>query len=209
QAFGDRAFVSFAASMIASYALSYQMYLALPLEVQRAGGGQWAVTALYAVSALLGIAGQVRLTAWCGERWSRGQAITRGLALMGAAFLPMVAAAQLHLPRAATLTAALVCALLLGAGTLVAFPFEMATIADMAGEELVGTYYGLYNLASGAGILAGNLLSGALLDVAAEAGWAGLPWLSLTFAGLVSALAVARLEHRSALRPRLPATMAT
>ncbi|MFI7464852.1 MFS transporter [Nonomuraea sp. NPDC049646] len=208
-AFGDRAFVSFAASMIASYALSYQMYLALPLAVQRAGGGQWAVTALYAVSALLGIAGQVRLTAWCGERWSRGQAITRGLALMGAAFLPMVAAAQLHLPRAATLTAALVCALLLGAGTLVAFPFEMATIADMAGEELVGTYYGLYNLASGAGILAGNLLSGALLDVAADAGWAGLPWLSLTFAGLVSALAVARLEHRRALRPRLPAAMAT
>ena len=32
RAFGDRAFVSFAAAMIASYALSYQMYLALPLE---------------------------------------------------------------------------------------------------------------------------------------------------------------------------------
>ncbi|GGS62156.1 MFS transporter [Nonomuraea spiralis] len=205
QAFGDRAFVSFAASMIASYALSYQMYLALPLQVQRAGGGEWGVTALYAVSGLLGIAGQVRLTAWCAERWSRGQAITRGLALMGASFVPMVVAAQLHLPPAAMLAAALVCALLLGAGTLVAFPFEMATIADMAGERLVGTYYGLYNLASGAGILVGNLLSGALLDVTAGAGWAGLPWLALAAAGSLSALAVARLDRRQALQPRLPA----
>ncbi|MET7462207.1 MFS transporter [Nonomuraea sp. NPDC005501] len=73
QAFGDRAFLSFAAAMIASYALSFQMYLALPLEVQRLGGGQAGVMALYAVSAVLGIAGQVRLTAWCAQRWSRAR----------------------------------------------------------------------------------------------------------------------------------------
>ena len=33
-------FVSFAAAMIASYVLSFQIYLALPLEVERLGGGE-------------------------------------------------------------------------------------------------------------------------------------------------------------------------
>ncbi|MFD2351131.1 hypothetical protein ACFSTC_20070 [Nonomuraea ferruginea] len=46
------------------------------------------------------------------------------------------------------------CTLLLTLGTLAAFPFEMATIADLAGDRLIGTYYGVYNLLSGIGILA-------------------------------------------------------
>ncbi|MEU8364325.1 MFS transporter [Nonomuraea sp. NPDC048882] len=201
QAFGDRAFVSFAAAMIASYALSYQLYLTLPLEVQRSGGGQAGVTALYVISALLGIAGQVRLTAWCSKRWSRGQAISRGLAFMGAAFLPLAAVAALRLPDGWTMPAVVLCTVLLTAGTLAAFPFEMATIADMAGDRLIGTYYGLYNLLSGVGILLGNLLSGAMLDAAHASGWTALPWLLLTAAGLISAGAVLRLDRRRRLSP--------
>ncbi|MEV0593306.1 MFS transporter [Nonomuraea cavernae] len=208
QAFGDRAFVSFAAAMIASYGLSYQMYLGLPLEVQRVGGGEWGVTALYVISALLGIAGQVRLTAWCAARWTRGQAITRGLGLMGLAFLPMALAAHLPLPAPWAMAPVAGCAVLLTMGTLMAFPFEMALIADMAGDRLVGTYYGLYNLLSGVGILAGNLVAGALVDVARGSGWPGLPWALLAVAGLASAGAVRRLERRDRLAGagQVPAT---
>jgi len=201
QAFGDRAFVSFATAMIASYALSYQMYLGLPLEVARIGGGDAGVMALYALSALLGIAAQVRLTAWCTARWSRGQAIARGLALLGLAFVPLAAVAPLPLPLWATMAALIACTFLLTLGTLIAYPFEMATIADMAGPRLIGTYYGLYNLLSGVGILAGNLLAGALIDVARSSGWVSLPWLLLAGAGLVSAAAVTRLGRRD----RIPA----
>ncbi|SDM13476.1 Predicted arabinose efflux permease, MFS family [Nonomuraea maritima] len=200
RAFGDRAFVAFAAAMIASSALSYQMYLALPLEVNRLGGGEAGVMALYALSALLGIAGQVRLTAWCSARWSRGQAISRGLALMGLAFVPPAATAHLALPPGWSLAPLVACALLLTLGTLTAFPFEMATIADMAGNRLIGTYYGLYNLLSGLGILAGNLLAGALVDTARHAGTAAVPWIALAIAGLASAAAVKRLDHRGRLR---------
>ncbi|MEV4103427.1 MFS transporter [Nonomuraea sp. NPDC049649] len=200
RAFGDRAFISFAAAMIASYALSYQMYLALPLEVERVGGGESGVMALYALSALLGIAGQVRVTAWCAARWSRGRAISRGLALMGIAFLPPALAAG-HLPPGWALLPLVACTLLLTLGTLAAFPFEMATIADMAGERLIGTYYGVYNLLSGVGILAGNLLAGALVDAGRATGAAGLPWALLAAAGLISAAAVSRLDRRQ----RLPA----
>ncbi|MFC4015846.1 MFS transporter [Nonomuraea purpurea] len=208
QAFGDRAFVSFAAAMIASYALSYQMYLTLPLEVQRLGGGETGVMALYAISAVLGIAGQVRLTDWCALRWSRGQAISRGLALMGVAFVPPAATAALALPPVWAIVPVVVCTLLLTLGTLVAFPFEMATIADMAGDRLIGTYYGLYNLLSGVGILAGNLLSGALVDVARSSGLAGLPWVLLAAAGLASAAAVGRLDRRGRLAPAARAVAA-
>ena len=186
--------------MIASYALSYQIYLALPLEVRRLGGGQAGVMALYALSALLGIAGQVRLTAWCAARWSRGQAISRGLALMGVAFLPPAVAAHLAAPRrCGRCCPLLACTLLLTVGTLIAFPFEMATIADMAGDRLIGTYYGLYNLLSGVGILAGNLLAGALVDVARYVGAAGCRGLLLAVAGLASAAAVRRLDRRDRL----------
>ncbi|MEZ7125321.1 MFS transporter [Nonomuraea sp. AD125B] len=200
QAFTDRAFVAFSAAMIASYALSFQMYLALPLQVQRQGGGPTAVAALYALSALLGITAQVRLTAWCTARWSRGQAISRGLALMGVAFVPLAVTAHLPLPAGWAPAPVVVCALLLTLGSLVAFPFEMATIADMAGQGLVGTYYGLYNLACGAGILAGNLLAGALVDAGRAAGLAALPWLLLAAAGLASAAAVSRLDRGEHLR---------
>ncbi|MEU4226342.1 MFS transporter [Nonomuraea sp. NPDC026600] len=199
RAFSDRAFLSFATAMIASYGLSYQMYLGLPLEVQRVGGGDGGVTALYALSALLGIAGQVRLTAWCAARWTRGQAISRGLALMGLAFAPLAVAGRLPLPPPWSMLPAITCTILLTLGTLIAFPFEMATIADMAGDRLIGTYYGVYNLLSGVGILAGNLLAGAMVDVARSSGWANLPWLLLAAAGLASAAAVRRLEHRNRL----------
>lgn len=204
QAFSDRAFLSFATAMIASYGLSYQMYLGLPLEVQRIGGGDRGVTALYALSAVLGIAGQVRLTAWCAARWTRGQAITRGLALMGLAFVPIALSAPLPLPPPWAMVPAVACTILLTLGTLIAFPFEMATIADMAGDRLIGTYYGLYNLLSGVGILAGNLLAGALVDVAGSSGRANLPWMLLAAAGLASAAAVRRLEHRDRLTPLHP-----
>ncbi|MFB4289642.1 MFS transporter [Nonomuraea sp. ATR24] len=199
RAFGDRTFVSFAAAMIASYALSYQMYLALPLEVARLGGGETGVMVLYALSALLGIAAQVRLTAWCSARWRRGQAISRGLALMGVAFLYPAMTAGLALPTGWALLPLVACTLLLTIGTLIAFPFEMATIADMAGERLVGTYYGLYNLLSGVGILAGNLVAGALVDAGRTVGLAGLPWVLLAAAGFASAAAVRHLDRRSRL----------
>jgi MFS family permease len=75
----------------------------------------------------------------------------------------------------------------------------MATIADMAKDRLIGTYYGLYNLLSGIGILAGNLLAGVTLDLARPVGQAGLPWLLLAVAGLASAAAVRRLERRGRL----------
>ncbi|GGK94493.1 putative ABC transporter, permease protein [Sphaerisporangium melleum] len=201
----NRPFLAFATAMIASYALSYQMYLGLPLEVQRVGGGAGGVMVLYVISGLIGIAGQVPVTAWCSARWSSGQCIAGGLALMTLAFAPLAITAPLHPPPYLALAPVIVCTLLLTFGTLLAFPFEMATVADVGGGRLIGTYYGLYNLLSGAGILAGNLASGAAIDLAGTWRLPGLPWLLLICAGLASTLAVTRLHRTGRLTPARPA----
>ncbi|GAA2736873.1 MFS transporter [Actinocorallia aurantiaca] len=199
EAFTNRPFLLFAAAMIASYGLSFQIYLGLPLEVRRLTGDQSWTVALFSLTALLGIVGQIRLTAWCKARYTPGEAMARGLALMGASFAPLVLADRL--PGVLQIGALLVCAALLSTGTMMVFPFEMATIATLSGGRLIGTYYGVYNLLSGLGILAANLLTGTALDVARRLQAPGLPWLLLLSLGLASALALSALERRGRLTP--------
>lgn len=90
---GSRRFVAFAArrvrraAMTGCYVLSFQVYLALPLETRRLApsgeAGTIADGVSFAVTGLVAIAGQLRNTAWCRERWSRGRCLTAGLVLMG------------------------------------------------------------------------------------------------------------------------------
>jgi hypothetical protein len=198
--------------MIGSYVLTFQVYLALPLEVRRLGGdgefGTAAVAVLFAVSGLSTILGQTRVTAWCQERYEPGQALARGLAVMGLAFVPLLAAtavpvpasgAQLWLLSAVPSTLA---ALLLAVGTMIAYPFEMDTIVRLSGDRLVATHYGLYNTICGIGITLGNLLTGAALDAAREAGVPALPWISLVALGLACAIALYGLHRTGRLAMR-------
>ncbi|GAB7048421.1 MULTISPECIES: MFS transporter [Catenuloplanes] len=211
-----RGFLLFATAMITSYVLNFQIYLGLPIEVRRITGTDTAVAALFAVSGLLTVAGQVRLTAWAKARWSAPQAITRGLALMAAAFLPLAATATLSPapgagPWAAALALGPVLAgtVLLTIATMLVYPFEMAAIVTFAGPRLVGTYYGLYNTLAGIGIAAGNLLTGAAIDTATRHGWPALPWLALTATGLLGAAALTGLSRAGHLHPPPPAPAGT
>ncbi|GAA2429975.1 MFS transporter [Actinomadura vinacea] len=198
EAFGNRTFLGFSVAMIASYALSFQVYLGLPLEVRRVTGGEFGVVALFVISALLGMTGQVRLTAWCKKRWSPGQTMSHGLTVMALSFVALIVG-QWFTGALAGLIAILICTTGLTVGTMMVFPFEMATIAALARGRLIGTYYGLYNLLSGVGILLGNLMSGAALDLSRATGVAALPWLVLLGGGLASALAVRRLDRAGKL----------
>jgi dipeptide/tripeptide permease len=198
EALNNRPFIAFAVAMFASYSLSFQIYLGLPLEVKRITGGQAGVVMIYAISAVLALAGQVRLTNWCRSRWSPGQAIAGGLALMSMAFLPLALEPDGG-PGLLRLAPVLVSAALLAIGTMMVFPFEMAMITSLAGDRLIGTYYGLYNLLSGVGILLGNLASGGSLDIARAAGLPALPWLVLFAAGAASVIAVRMLDRRGDL----------
>lgn len=201
EALRNRAFVGFAMSMFASYALVFQLSFGLPLAMRRVTGGQAWVSALFVVTAILGLACQVRLIEWCERRWTAGQAMVRGLVLMGAAFIPLTALPVLPGGRVVHVAPFLVCALILAVGTMMVFPFEMATIAHLAEGRLIGTYYGLNNLLTGVGILFGNALSGAAMSLAHTAGAAVLPWLLLFALGLVSALALRIVDRGDRLSP--------
>ncbi|WP_216588368.1 MFS transporter [Streptomyces brasiliscabiei] len=210
----NRPFLLFAAAMTGSYVLTFQVYLALPLEVRRVGGdgefGTAAVAVLFAVSGLSTILGQTRVTAWCKARYEPGQALIRGLAVMGAAFVPLLLATTVPVPVAGPglwLLAALpptLAALLLAVGTMIAYPFEMDTIVRLSGDRLVATHYGLYNTVCGVGITVGNLLTGAALDTAREAGLPALPWLALCALGLGCAASVYGLHRTGRLAAPVP-----
>ncbi|MFI1885311.1 MFS transporter [Streptomyces jumonjinensis] len=209
--FRNRPFLLFAAAMTGSYVLTFQVYLALPLDVRRVvgdgGSGTAAVALLFAVSGLATILFQTRVTAWCKARMDPGRALSLGLLTMGAAFTPLLAATALPVPEGGTgrwlLAAAppALAALLLALGTMIAYPFEMDTIVRLSGDRLVATHYGLYNTICGVGITLGNLLTGAALDAARSAGAPALPWLALLALGLLCAAAVAGLRRTGRLDP--------
>ncbi|MFD9726076.1 MFS transporter [Streptomyces sp. NPDC059072] len=205
----NRPFVLFSLAMIGSYVLTFQVYLALPLEVRRLGGGGTggtaAVAVLFAVSGLSTILFQTRVTAWCKARMEPGRALVLGLLAMAVAFLPLLAATALPVPGGGVgrwLLAAVppaLAALLLALGTMIAYPFEMDTIVRLSGDRLVATHYGLYNTVCGAGIAVGNLLTGAALDAARAAGVSALPWLALSALGLGCAAALYGLQRTGRL----------
>ncbi|MGW6929568.1 MFS transporter [Lentzea sp. NPDC054927] len=181
--FSNRQFVLFALAMTGSYVLSFQVYLALPL----ASGSTVLTAALFAVSGVLAIAGQLRVTAWARARFGPDRSLVVGVLTMAAAFLPAILGGWPGL---------LLCAALLALGTMVVFPFEMDRIVSLSGDRLVATHYGLYNTVVGVGILLGNLLTGIAFDAAARAGVPWMPWLALTCVGLGCASALKKLASR-------------
>ncbi|MBF6053772.1 MFS transporter [Streptomyces eurocidicus] len=210
----NRPFLLFSLAMIGSYALSFQVYLALPLEVRRVAGddgvGTVGVGLLFAASGLATVVGQTRLTAWCRRRLGAGPALVAGLAALGAAFLPPLAATAAPVPAggparwALAVLPPLASALLLALGTMLAYPFEMDTIVALSGNRYVATHYGLYNTICGIGITLGNLLTGAALDAARSAGAPALPWAALATLGGGCAVAVLAL-HRTGRLTAAPA----
>src|SRR5688500_13866790 len=97
----NRVFVVFALGMVAYLTLYNQLYLSLPLEVRRLTGHDGATGIFFTMGALLNILAQVHITAYLKAHWRPLPAITLGLMLMAAAFVPMLVAGP-FLPLDAT-----------------------------------------------------------------------------------------------------------
>ncbi|MFJ7206515.1 MFS transporter [Streptomyces sp. NPDC098789] len=206
----NRPFLLFSLAMTGSYVLTFQVYLALPLAAGNALGdvaGTRATSGLFVVSAAVTVLGQLRLTGWAKRRWTPAQALVRGLAVMGLAFLPLVfAPSGAPYLSLVSLTAAVV---FLAVGSAVVYPFEMDTVVALSGDRLVATHYGFYNTVSGLGITLGNLGTGAVWELAVHGRAPWTPWLVLTVTGLGCAAAVAALARSGRLvAPRGTATPA-
>ncbi|WP_370947220.1 MFS transporter [Amycolatopsis sp. cg5] len=200
---GNRSFLLFALVMIGSYVLTFQTYLALPLEARRIAGpgaaGTAVIAALFVVSGGLAIAGQLKITAWFQRKWPPGTCMAAGICLMALAFVAPGAAARTGPVLAGV--ALVLSAALLALGTVAVFPFEMDTVVRFAGGRLVATYYGFYNTVVGVGILLGNLFTGTVFDLARSSGWPELPWLGLVALGGACAFGLRALERSGHLDP--------
>ena len=203
----NRPFVLFSLAMIGSYVLSFQVYLALPLQADViAGGGMSAstlVTSVFVISGVVAIAGQLRITAWFAARWGSGRSLVIGMAALSVAFVPLIVVPSNDVFGSwAGATALLLTAALLAVGTAAVFPFEMDTVVALAGGRIVATHYGFYNTIVGIGILAGNLGTGAVFGVVHDAGLDVLIWIALTVVGLGCVTALHLLERTGSLDPR-------
>ncbi|MFE0019711.1 MDR family MFS transporter [Amycolatopsis sp. NPDC059021] len=203
----NRPFVVFALVMVGSNVLTFQVYLALPLQAKAiTGSGTALVTALFVVSGAVAIAGQLRVTAWFRRRWAPSRCLVIGMALLAIAFLPPLLATGRTGPggQAGAAAALLLTAALLALGTAAIFPFEMDTIIGLSGERLVATHYGFYNTIVGVGILLGNLFTGSVFDLARAAGYPWLPWAGLALLGVVCGAGLYTLDRRRVLAPAAP-----
>jgi MFS family permease len=223
----NRPFVLFALSILGFFFLYNQVYLGLPLEVERMTGSGVGVGLLFTMLAIVGIFGQVPISAMANARLRPATAIALGLLLMGLAFVPLLlTAAILPFGTAATaewftaidlvappllldaLTLAVnigplaLCCLLLVAGQLLASPFISSTIATLSGGRLVGTYFGMYALVQGLGATFGNLVGGAAFDISRASGSPGLPWALMVAVGLACAAGLVGLDRSRLLTAR-------
>lgn len=200
----NRRFVLFAAAMIGSYVLSFQVYLALPLHAAALTTGTGAATvlvaAVFVVTGVIAVAGQFRITSWFRNRWGPTRSLPIGLAVMTAAFLPLLAVPTASSAgRALAMTALLAAAAALAVTTATVFPFEMDTVVGLSGNRLVATHYGLYNTVVGVGILIGNLATGALYSIGNRIGFPGLIWLVLIGIGVACTTALQALYRSGSL----------
>ncbi|WP_280474120.1 MFS transporter [Nocardia asiatica] len=194
----NRRFLAFSVAMIGSYVLSFQVYLALPLQAEFIAGArsQALVSALFVVSGVVAVAGQLRITAWLRARWGPGKSLVAGMAVLGAAFVPLIIVpTPAPFGTVAAVAALLVTTTLLAIGTAAVFPFEMDTVVSLSGNKLVATHYGFYNTVVGVGILVGNLATGTLVGAARDAGLDWIVWAGSTAIGVIAAYALARLER--------------
>ena len=194
----NRRFRWFSLAMIGSYVLSSQVYLALPLQAELLAGAhaQVLVSALFVISGLVAVAGQLRITGWFGQRWGTGRSLVAGLAILAAAFVPLLAVpGPDRFGTAAAIVALLVSTALLAVGTAAVFPFEMDTVVSLAGGRLIATHYGFYNTIVGIGMLAGNFATGSIVGVARSAGAEWAVWAGFGLIGVLAAFALHRLDR--------------
>jgi MFS family permease len=181
----------FALAMTGSYVLSNQIYLALPLEAHRLAGdgtaGTVLITALFVVSGVLTILGQLRVTRWCQRRLGRPRSLVTGMLVLTTAFLPLALPAA-AVPGSLRFAPLIVSAAIMTVGAMVVFPFEMETIVAFADDKLVATHYGLYSTVAGIGILAGNLFTGTAYSLGWSLGMPAATWLGLALLGVAGAL---------------------
>ncbi|MCM5704564.1 MFS transporter [Larsenimonas salina] len=181
--------------------LSYnQLYLAMPVELERVGANEGALAMMFMLVSALVITLQLPI-----NRLARhvGPAISLPLGfVVYAVGFSAVAWAAPHAPAEGWLKLwpAAVMVSAIAVAQMIVRPVAMDLIPGFAGDKPLGVYYGALASAGGIAVLLGNALAGDLLDSAlSPAPEAGLPWWVLASFPLASAVALLILFRLPAL----------
>lgn len=194
----DPRFLRFAAAYSVVLLAYNQMYLGLPLEVDRAGGSTSTIAALFLLLSVLTVTLQWPV-ALLARTIGPSRALPLGLGII--ALGPAVVAWQVSVSPAGTAETGIpVLVVCLALGTMLASPVALELVPDFAGDRPLGSYYGLLASAGGCAVLAGNTALGALFTSTAGPGpSAALPWAALALLVLVAA---ATIPHQIPARDR-------
>ena len=198
----NRSFLLFAVAMTGSYVLSFQVYLALPLHAANLAPqhAPALIAAMFAVSGVVAVTAQLRITRWFSHRWGTSRSLVIGMTVVALSFVPLIMLPDNRFGNGTAIAALLVSTAVLALGSAAVFPFEMDTVVALSGGRLVGTHYGVYSTIVGIGILAGNVAIGALLQAAPEGGGTALVWAALAGIGLLCAAALRALARNGHLK---------
>ena len=175
-----------------SWLLSYnQLYLALPVEITRAGGSEKDLGPLFMLASGLIILLQLPMARFA-RRVGATRIVPAGFLLVSASFVSVALFATstppdnwLRLLPAACLVT------LLTLGQMLLVPAAKDLIPRFAEHDTLGAHYGALSTAGGCAVLAGNILFGDRLDLAlVPSAQAAYPWLQLAVFPFLSAIAL-------------------
>jgi MFS family permease len=173
----NRTFVLFAVAMSAQLVAYNQLYLLLPLEVERAWGTQTVLGWFFAISAVLVVTTQLPITRRVATVSPR-VTLPIGFAVMALSFALVAILSPLELTGLVGLIPAALFVLLLALGQMIAMPQARDLVPKMAAERRLGSYYGFMASLGGIGVLLGSIAVGAVIDASPDTGWgAAIPWL--------------------------------
>ncbi|WP_313021833.1 MDR family MFS transporter [Atlantibacter hermannii] len=175
-----------------SWLLSYnQLYLALPVEITRAGGSEKDLGPLFMLASGLIILLQLPMARFA-RRVGATRIVPAGFLLVSASFVSVALFATSTppdnwlrlLPAACFVT-------LLTLGQMLLVPAAKDLIPRFAEHDTLGAHYGALSTAGGCAVLAGNILFGDRLDLAlVPSAQAAYPWLELAVFPFLSAIAL-------------------
>lgn len=193
----NRPFLTLAAAMTGCYALSFQIYLALPMQasILMPRNQYLLIAAMFAVSGLVAVGGQLCITRWFAVRWGAERSLVVGATILAASFIPVAVIPNGQRFGVAVAVMALVLsASLLAVASAALFPFEMRAVVALSGDRLVATHYGFYSTIVGVGVLVGNLAIGSLMSAARRLNTDEIVWGGLILVGIVAVAGLRRLD---------------
>ncbi len=168
--------------------LFHQLYLAVPAYAQQHALGEGTLSAVFTLSALLGVAAPWPVDRWIVPRLGSAASMGVGLMVMGMAFLaPWIGESH---PQAALLGLAT----LLSLGSTLCFPLFSASLPHFSGDLPLASSYGFMASIGGCAALLGHVTVGALLGTGSLSPPSWI-WITLGASGLLAGLAMWRLVH--------------